>query len=116
MTGLVERAAVDPEAALDFDSDEFADVRRLFGDEENLLLALRHRWVTTLTAKLDQAAVDDVPSEQVRAELAAAHPGLRALLDTGARRWLRLRALEHGERQIVEYFDGPNPVHRNVVA
>ena len=116
LTGLVERATVDPDAALNFGPDEFEDLQRLFGDEENLLLALRHRWLTLLTAKMDQAVDDDVPAEQVRARLAEAQPGLRSLLDAGARRSLRLRSLERSEDRIAEYFDGPGPRHRNVVA
>ena len=48
------------------------------------MLSLRHRWMTMLTAKLDQAAHEDVPAAQAHAELVAAHPGLRALLDAAA--------------------------------
>ena len=116
MATLIERASTAPERALSFDDSELDDVARLFGDEQGLLLALRHRWVTTLTAKLDQAAYDDVPSEQVRAELEAAQPGLRALLDAAARRSVRLRSLERGEQRILDYFNGPNPKRRDVVA
>ena len=116
MSALIERAATDPDAALDFESGELREVRRLFGDEEGLLLALRHRWVTTLTAKLDQAAYEDLPSEQVQADLAVAQPGLRALLDAAARRSVRLRSLERGEQRILDFFNGPNPRRRAVVA
>lgn len=116
LTALIERAGVDADAALDFGPGEFADLQRLFGSEENLLLALRHRWITLLTAKMDQAVDDDVSAEQVRIRLAEAHPGLRALLDAGARRSLRLRWLERSEGRIAEYFDGPAPLRRNVVA
>lgn len=105
MAGMVERAATDPDAALATvgRSDE---VRRLFGGEEGLLLALRHRWVTMLAAKLDQAAFDDVPADQARAALAAANPGLRALLDAAARRSLRVRALDRGEQRMVDVYAG----------
>jgi ATP adenylyltransferase len=82
-----------------------------------LLLALRQRWMTTLTAKLDQATYDGKSVEQVRAELAAAQPGLRAVLDAAARRSVRLRSMQHGEQQMVDYFSGPNhPRRREVVA
>lgn len=106
MADMVERATTDPEEALAMASAS-DDVRRLFGDEEGLLLALRHRWVTMLAAKLDQASYDDVPAERARAELAAANPGLRALLDTAARRSVRVRALDRGEQRMVDYFTGP---------
>ena len=107
LAGLIERAATDAEAALAFSADEAADLQRLFGGEEQLFLALRHRWVTTLTAKLDQAAHDDVPGERVRAQLAAAQPGLRALLDVAARRSVRMRGYERVDQRIVEQYAGP---------
>ena len=106
MAEVIDRAATDPEAALDLNG-KGPDVDRLFGGEEGLLLSLRHRWVTMLTAKLDQAAHNDVPAEHARAELAAAQPGLRALLDVAARRSVRVRALDHGERRIVDLYTDP---------
>ncbi|MGE2834023.1 hypothetical protein [Mycobacterium sp. SMC-4] len=108
MADMVEHAATDAPRALD-NAARSVEVRRLFGDEEGLLLALRHRWITMLAAKLDQAAYDDVPAEQARAELAAAHPGLRAILDIAARRSVRVRALDRGEQQMVDYYAGPHP-------
>jgi ATP adenylyltransferase len=105
MADVIDRAATDPEAALALNG-KASDVERLFGGEEGLLLSLRHRWVTMLTAKLDQAAHDDVPAEKARAELAAANPGLRALLDAAALRSVRVRALEHGEQRIVDLYTG----------
>ena len=36
-----------------------------------------------------------------------AHPGLRALLDAAALRSVRVRALEHGEKHIVDLYAGP---------
>jgi hypothetical protein len=113
MADMVERATTDPEGALDMaaGSDE---VRRLFGDEEGLLLALRHRWVNMLAAKLDQAAYDDVPAEQARAELAAANPGLRAIIDCAARRSVRVRALDRGEQRMVDFYGGPRPAGQTV--
>lgn len=107
MADMVEWAATDPDAALDTAADRSDDVRRLFGDEERLLLALRHRWINMLAAKLDQAAHDDVPAAQARAALAAANPGLRALLDTAARRSVRMRALDRDEQGMVRLYGGP---------
>jgi ATP adenylyltransferase len=114
MNALIDHAATDPDAALQSLASMAAQIRRLFGDEEGLLLSLRHRWLTMLAAKLDQAAHDDVPAEHVRAQLAASHPGLRALLDAAARRSVRLRALEHGERHIVDLYAGPTDTRQTV--
>jgi ATP adenylyltransferase len=114
MNHLIDHAATDPDAALRHLVDSASELRRLFGDEEGLFLSLRHRWVTMLTAKLDQAAHDDVPAEHARAQLAAAHPGLRALLDAAARRSVRLRSLEHGERRIVDLYTVPAGVRLTV--
>jgi ATP adenylyltransferase len=117
MARIIERAAADPDAALEFDDDELGQVQRLFGDEDTLLLALRQRWMTTLNAKLDQATYDGKSVERAHAELAKAQPGLRAVVDAAARRSVRMRALQHGEQQMVDYFNGPNhPKRRDVVA
>ena len=113
MADMVERATADPEAALDIAADS-EQVRRLFGDEEGLLLSLRHRWVNMLAAKLDQAAHEDVAAEQARAELAAANPGLRALLDAAARRSVRVRALDRGEQRMVDIYTGPRSGNQTV--
>lgn len=99
MADLIERAAENPDAAMDLNGN-LPSVERLFGSEERLLLALQQRWVTALTARLD----DDVPAEQARAELAAREPGLRTLLDAGARRSVRVRRLQRDEQQIVQAF------------
>jgi hypothetical protein len=107
MGELIEIAAADddiPQAL----ADRASDIERLFGNEEGFLLALRHRWVTMLTAKLDQAVHDDVPAERARARLLAANPGLAALLDIAARRSVRVRALRRGEKHIVDVYDGPH--------
>jgi len=90
MAEMIDRANENPESAIDF-SGERLKVERLFGSEEGLLLSLQHRWMTALAAKLDQAAEDDIPAEQARAELAARLPGLRTLLDEAARRSVRVR-------------------------
>ncbi len=99
MADLINQAAENPEAALDFNGS-MPDVGRLFGSEEGLLLSLQQRWVTALTARLD----DDIPAEQARAELAAREPGLRAVLDAAARRSVRVRSLQRDEQQIVATF------------
>jgi ATP adenylyltransferase len=99
MADLIDRAAENPEEALNFNGS-MPDVERLFGGEDGLLLSLQHRWLTALTARLD----DDIPAEQARAELAVREPGLRALLDEAARRSVRIRFLQRDEQQIVEPF------------
>jgi hypothetical protein len=117
MARIIDRAAADPDGALDFDADELAEVQRVFGDVDTLLLALRHKWMTALNAKLDQATYDGTPVEKARADLARTVPGLRAVLDAAARRSVRLRSLEHGEKRMLDYFNGPNhPRRREVVA
>jgi ATP adenylyltransferase len=113
MADVIDRAATDAEAALTLNG-RTSDVERLFGGEEGLLLSLRHRWVTMLAAKLDQAAYDDIPAAQARAELAAAHPGLRALLDAAALRSVRVRALEHSEQRIVDLYTCPGADRQTV--
>ena len=114
MADLIDRAADDPEAALDL-CGHLPDVERLFGGETGLLLSLQHRWVTMLAAKMDQAAHDGVPAGRARAELAARHPGLRGLLDAAARRSPRVRSLQRDEEHIVKVFDDlPTSVRRAV--
>ena len=105
MAEMIGRANENPESAIDF-SGERLKVERLFGSEEGLLLSLQQRWTTALAAKLDQAAEDDIPAEQARAELAARLPGLRALLDEAARRSVRVRGRQHDERHIVAVHGG----------
>lgn len=107
MAEMIEAAEIDPEAALArlADTDRAADMARLFGDEEGLLLSLRQRWLTMLSAKLDQADYEGITTEQARAELAAAQPGLRALVDAAGRRSLRMRALSGGEQRVMELFE-----------
>jgi len=113
MADMIDHAATDPTAALSLDG-KASDVDRLFGGEEGLLLSLRHRWMTMLAAKLDQAAHEDVSAEQARAELAAAHPRLRALVDAAALRSARVRALERGEQHIVDLYTRPGPKKQTV--
>lgn len=105
MANLIDRAAENPDAALHFNGNAPV-VERLFGDEEGLLLALQQRWITALTARLDQAHYDGVPAEVARAELVAQQPGLRALLDAAAARSARVRGLQNQERRLTAVFDG----------
>ncbi|KGI70166.1 hypothetical protein MJO55_25170 [Mycolicibacterium rufum] len=105
MADIVDRAATDPEAALAAARASEA-LPRLFGDEDGLLLSLRHRWVTMLAAKLDQADYDDVPADRARADLAATHRGLRALLDAASRRSVRVRALDRDEQRLIRLHGG----------
>jgi ATP adenylyltransferase len=114
MAELIHAAETDPEAALAL-GDKASEVSRLFGDEEGLLLSLRHRWMTMLVAKLDQAAHDDVPAQQARADLAAAEPGLHALVDVAARRSLRVRSLSQSEQRAMDVFDGATGDRQTVV-
>jgi hypothetical protein len=111
---LILAAETDPEAALQL-ADRASEVSRLFGDEEGLLLSLRHRWMTMLVAKLDQAAHDDVTAEQARADLTAAQPGLHALVELAARRSLRVRSVSRSEQRAVDLFGG-TPSDRQTVA
>lgn len=106
MAQMIKTAETDPEAALTLAANS-SEVSRLFGDEEGLLLSLGQRWITMLVAKLDQAAHEGVPAEQVRAALEAAEPGLHALVRIGSRRSLRVRSLSRGEHVAVGLFGGP---------
>jgi ATP adenylyltransferase len=110
MANLIDRAAENPDVALHLNGD-LPDVARLFGSQEGLLLSLQQRWLTALTAKLDQADHDGVPAEQARAALAAQQRGLRALLDEAARRSVRVRALQRDEQQIITLYDGAPADH-----
>jgi hypothetical protein len=103
---LIDRATENTEAAWHFISNQIADVERLFGSEQELVLSLQHRWATMLTAKLDQADYDGVSADDAVADLRASQPGLRALLDGGARDSVRLRALKRAEHRLVEVFGG----------
>ena len=106
MAHVIKAAEADAEAALAL-ADGSSEVSRLFGGQEGLLLSLRQRWMTMLIAKLDQAAHDGVAAERVRADLAAAEPGLHALLEIASRRSLRARSLAEDERRVMELLGGP---------
>src|ERR1700742_3185710 len=113
MAKLIRAAETDPEGALEL-ADRASEVSRLFGDEEGLLLALRHRWMTMLAAGLDQADYEDISAQQARADLAAANPGLHALVEIAARRSLRVRTLTRGEHRAVKLFEGSTTVRQTV--
>ena len=114
MAELIQAAETDPEGALEL-ADTASELAELFGDREGLLLSLRQRWLTMLSARLDQAAYEGVSAEQARADLADANPGLRALLDIASRRSLRMRSLSWGERQVMDLYAGL-PSDRQTVA
>lgn len=105
MAELIKVAEIDPEAALAL-IDNSSEVAELFGDEEGLMLSLGQRWITTLVAKLDQAAHEGVSADQVAADLEAAEPGLHALVTIGSRRSLRVRSLSRGGHVAVDLFGG----------
>jgi hypothetical protein len=114
MAELIQAAETDPEGALEL-ADRASELAELFGDREGLLLSLRQRWLTMLSARLDQAAYEGVSAEQARADLADGNPGLRALLDIASRRSLRMRSLSWGERQVMDLYAGL-PSDRQTVA
>ncbi len=113
MAELIQAAETHPEAALEL-SDRASEVSRLFGDEEGLLLSLRQRWMTSLVAKLDQAAHEGVPVDRARADLEAAQPGLRALLEIAGQRSLRVRSLSRDEQRVVDLWSGPTSDRQTV--
>jgi ATP adenylyltransferase len=113
MAEVIRAAETDPETALAL-IDNSSEVSELFGDEEGLMLSLGQRWITMLVAKLDQAAHEGAPAEQVLADLEAAHPGLHALVKIGARRSLRVRSLTRGEHVAVGLFGGPTSDRQTV--
>ncbi|MCV7193808.1 hypothetical protein [Mycolicibacterium brumae] len=108
MADLIERATVDAEPALDFTPSQEAVVARLFGDTEQLMLALRHKWLTNLAATLDQASYEGKSFDVAQAELIASRPGLPALLNVGERRFVRLRSLQSEEQKMIRlHGDAP---------
>jgi ATP adenylyltransferase len=115
MAELIRAAETDPEGSLEL-ADKASEVSRLFGDEEGLLLSLRHRWITMLTASLDQADYEDISAQQARADLVAANPGLHALVEIAARRSLRVRTLSRVENRALELLDGSVTTGRQTVA
>ncbi|MFD5830980.1 hypothetical protein [Lentzea sp. NPDC060358] len=76
LDAVLRDARHDPSAPLIVDPD-------VFGSLHDLLLALDHRWQNKLTARMEAAALEGrVDEAVVTAELAAAEPVLRAVLDT----------------------------------
>ncbi|UGT41982.1 hypothetical protein LTV02_00685 [Nocardia yamanashiensis] len=76
---VLDRAARNPADPNLF--HDLPELDRLFGGVDGLLLALRHRWENHLTVKLDHALAQGKSVDQVRLELAAEQPALRAVLD-----------------------------------
>lgn len=113
MAKVIKAAEADSEAALAL-IDNSSEVSELFGDEEGLMLSLGQRWITMLVAKLDQAAHEGAPAEQVRADLEAAEPGLHTLVQIGTRRSLRVRSLTRGEHVALGLFGGPTSDRQTV--
>ncbi|MFI9006378.1 hypothetical protein ACIGNX_03960 [Actinosynnema sp. NPDC053489] len=78
LDAVLRTAAADPAAPLAFDRDVFAT-------EDELLLALHHRWMQQLTGRLGTALEDDDDRVGTVARtwraLAAEQPVLRAVLD-----------------------------------
>lgn len=105
MADLIEKANDNPDVASTFEG-ETSDIKRLFGSEEGLLLSLQQRWLTALTARLDQAAHRGIPLQWAIAGLEAQHSGLRALLTMAAQRSMRVRILQRDERRIMDLYDG----------
>ncbi|WP_067826968.1 hypothetical protein [Nocardia inohanensis] len=76
---VLDRAARNPADPKLF--HDLPELDRLFGGVSGVLLALRHRWENHLTVKLDNALEQGKSVDQVRRELAAEQPALRAVLD-----------------------------------
>ncbi|MFD3506696.1 hypothetical protein [Nocardia sp. NPDC058666] len=76
---VLARAAIDPNDPALF--DDIADLDRLFGGIDGLLLALANRWDNHLRVKLELAEIDGRTPLEAYLELAAEQPALRALLD-----------------------------------
>ncbi|WP_040797548.1 hypothetical protein [Nocardia higoensis] len=76
---VLARAAVDPHDSAVFAG--LADLDRLFGGVEGLLLTLGYRWRNHLDAKIELGAAQGRTPEEMYRELCAEQPELRALLD-----------------------------------
>ncbi|MGY0500843.1 hypothetical protein ACWZHB_20345 [Nocardia sp. FBN12] len=90
---VLARAAINPHDPALFDG--IAELDRLFGGVEGLLLALSNRWDNHLHVKLELAEIDGSTPMEAYLELAAEQPALRALLDArpAIRQTTRDRAL-----------------------
>ncbi len=93
MAEVIKAAETDPEAALALIDNSF-EVSELFGDEEGLMLSLGQRWITMLVAKLDQAAHEGAPAEQVRGR-SRGRPARTACVGEDRRPSLAARALAY---------------------
>lgn len=84
------------------------EVAAAFGDLDAFLLAAQHRWYTAFYAHLDAVLEDphgdlDTAVACMRADLVAAQPALRALLDAHAQRpILALVEAQHRHRVLTD--------------
>ncbi len=101
LLAVLDRAAADPERPLTAGDPE---AERLFGSDEGMLLALQHRWLTFLAARLDDG--EGEAPQAVWDDLVAVQPVLRAVLDAGARRSPALRAARRAERRMIDAYLG----------
>ncbi|MBC7301700.1 MAG: hypothetical protein H5T78_12160 [Nocardia sp.] len=76
---VLARAAIDPHDPALFDG--IAELDRLFGGVDGLLLALANRWDNHLHVKLELAEIVGRTPMEAYLDLAAEQPALRALLD-----------------------------------
>jgi hypothetical protein len=92
-----------PDGPLPF--DDVPGARDTFGSEENLLLALNHKWTQVLSGHLRAATVGD--TDHVEAVTRAwrkavdGHAVLRAVLDAHAEAHPTLRALREAEQRML---------------
>ncbi|WP_298180976.1 hypothetical protein [Saccharomonospora sp.] len=122
MDTALARARHDEEARIPFDHIDGA--REVFGTEENLLLALHHRWTQVLTGHLRTYVAgpedaDDVPGEGSeshgdhvdavsRAWRAAVrrNPTLHAVVDANVERYPALRRAHQAELRMLAVTSG----------
>lgn len=106
---VLRRAARDLEAPLPF--AEIPGATELFGNEEQLLLALQYRWSQILGGHLravetntDEDHVDAVTRAWRRAE--RENPNLRAVLDANLERYSALQPMEQAEQRMLAVAAG----------
>ncbi|GLY66144.1 hypothetical protein [Amycolatopsis taiwanensis] len=105
---VLREARRDPSAPL-----PFADVpgaRDTFGDEENLLLALQHKWTLVFGGRLETELLDvaDTVDAILRAWHSAvgANPTLRAVLDANLDRYPSLRSAHEAQQRTLAVTAG----------
>lgn len=108
LLAVLRHARRDPGGPLPFECVPHAT--ELFADRDELLLALHHRWMMLLTARLELATVDEAAGRvsAVSAawrELAADEPELRAILDSPAADDVLRRAVR-GEHRMLALWSG----------